>query len=95
MSDETPAELHERIVRGGAAKYHDANAAKGKLFARERVRLLVDDGSFVEDGAFANALAPDLPADGVITGTATIDGRPVAYAAPHGQRLDWFSGGAA
>jgi methylmalonyl-CoA decarboxylase subunit alpha len=81
VSDETPAELHERIVRGGAAKYHDANAAKGKLFARERVRLLVDDGSFVEDGAFANALAPDLPADGVITGTATIDGRPVALLA--------------
>ncbi|HTC70352.1 MAG TPA: acyl-CoA carboxylase subunit beta [Acidothermaceae bacterium] len=81
MSDETPSELHERIVRGGAAKYHEANAAKGKLFARERVRLLVDDGSFVEDGAFANALAPDLPADGVITGTATIDGRPVALLA--------------
>jgi acetyl-CoA carboxylase carboxyltransferase component len=81
VSDETPSELHERIVRGGAAKYHEANAAKGKLFARERVRLLVDDGSFVEDGAFANALAPDLPADGVITGTATIDGRPVALLA--------------
>ena len=81
MSDETPSELHERIVRGGAAKYHEANAAKGKLFARERVRLLVDDGSFVEDGAFANALAADLPADGVITGTATIDGRPVALLA--------------
>jgi acetyl-CoA carboxylase carboxyltransferase component len=81
VSDETPSELHERIVRGGAAKYHEANAAKGKLFARERVRLLVDDGSFVEDGAFANALAADLPADGVITGTATIDGRPVALLA--------------
>jgi methylmalonyl-CoA decarboxylase subunit alpha len=79
--DATAAELRARIVAGGAAKYHEANAAKGKLFARERVRLLVDEGSFVEDGAFANALAPDLPADGVITGTATIDGRPVALLA--------------
>src|SRR5438045_5434922 len=62
---------------GGAPKYHEANATKGKLFARERIALLVDDGSFVEDGLFANALVEDLPADGVGTGTATIDGRPV------------------
>jgi acetyl-CoA carboxylase carboxyltransferase component len=75
------AELRESIERGGAKKYHDANAAKGKLFARERIGLLVDTGSFVEDGVYANALAGDLPADGVITGTATIDGRPVALMA--------------
>ena len=74
-------ELRERVERGGAEKYHAANAAKGKLFARERVRLLVDEGSFVEDGAFANVAAVDLPADGVVTGTATIDGRPVALMA--------------
>jgi acetyl-CoA carboxylase carboxyltransferase component len=75
------AELRETIERGGAPKYHEANAAKGKLFARERIRLLVDAGSFVEDGAYANALAGDLPADGVVTGTATIAGRPVALMA--------------
>jgi acetyl-CoA carboxylase carboxyltransferase component len=75
------AELRENVESGGAPKYHDANAAKGKLFARERIRLLVDAGSFVEDGLYANALAGDLPADGVITGTATIDGRPVALMA--------------
>jgi acetyl-CoA carboxylase carboxyltransferase component len=75
------AELRARVERGGAAKYHEANAGKGKLFARERVRLLVDEGSFVEDGVFANVAAPDLPADGVVTGTATIDGRPVALMA--------------
>jgi methylmalonyl-CoA decarboxylase subunit alpha len=74
-------ELTDRIRAGGAEKYHASNAAKGKLFARERVRLLVDEGSFVEDGRFANALAGDLPADGVITGTARIDGRPVALMA--------------
>ena len=74
-------EYQSRIRQGGATKYHEANAAKGKLFARERIRLLVDADSFVEDGEFANALAGDLPADGVITGTAHIDGRPVALMA--------------
>ncbi|HEU5033721.1 MAG TPA: acyl-CoA carboxylase subunit beta [Mycobacteriales bacterium] len=74
-------DLEQQIRAGGAPKYHEANAAKGKLFARERIRLLVDDGSFVEDGLFANALAGDLPADGVVTGTATVDGRPVCLMA--------------
>jgi len=51
------------------------------MFARDRIGLLADEGSFTEDGAFANVLADGLPADGVITGTATIDGRPVALMA--------------
>ena len=41
MSDDvapTAAQLRERIEAGGAAKYHEANASKGKLFARDRVR---------------------------------------------------------
>jgi acetyl-CoA carboxylase carboxyltransferase component len=75
------AELRKRIDAGGAAHYHEANAAKGKLFARERISLLTDADSFVEDAAFANVLAGDLPADGVVTGTATIDDRPVALLA--------------
>src|SRR4051812_39699864 len=75
------ADLRDGILAGGAAKYHAANAEKGKLFARERVKLLVDDGSFVEDGLFANAMAGDLPADGVVTGTATVEGRPVCVMA--------------
>jgi acetyl-CoA carboxylase carboxyltransferase component len=74
-------ELRERVLAGGAARYHEANTAKGKLFARERVARLVDPGSFVEDGQLANVLAGDLPADGVITGSATIDGRPVCLMA--------------
>jgi methylmalonyl-CoA decarboxylase subunit alpha len=72
---------HERALAGGAPKYHEANTAKGKLFARDRVAYLVDEGSFVEDGLFANALADGLPADGVVTGTARIDGRPVCLMA--------------
>jgi acetyl-CoA carboxylase carboxyltransferase component/DNA-binding response OmpR family regulator len=75
------AELRETIERGGADRYHEAAAAKGKLFARERIAALVNEGSFTEDGRYANALADGLPADGVVTGTATIDGRPVALMA--------------
>ncbi len=74
-------DLRATVARGGAAKYHEANAAKGKLFARERIALLVDAGTFVEDGMLANVLAGDLPADGVITGSARIDGRPVCLMA--------------
>src|SRR5499433_4423297 len=66
---------------GGARKYHQAAEAAGKLFARERIALLIDEGSFVEDGRYANVLADGLPADGVITGTATVDGRPVCLMA--------------
>jgi acetyl-CoA carboxylase carboxyltransferase component len=75
------AGLRGKIEKGGAARYHEAAAAAGKLFARDRIALLVDDGSFTEDGAFANVLADGLPADGVITGTAAIAGRPVALMA--------------
>ncbi len=82
MPQHPPVEdLRAQVVRGGAAKYHDANAAKSKLFARERIALLVDDGSFVEDGQLANVLAGDLPADGVVTGSATVEGRPVCLMA--------------
>jgi len=62
-------------------KQHD----KGKLTARERVELLVDEGSFDEIGMFVKHRATDFgldkqnfPGDGVITGFAKIDGKPVA-----------------
>ena len=75
------ADVRSRIARGGAPRYHEQAAAAGKMFARDRIAQLVDAGSFTEDGAFANVLADGLPADGVITGTATIAGRPVALMA--------------
>ncbi|MGH8866480.1 MAG: acyl-CoA carboxylase subunit beta [Actinomycetes bacterium] len=75
------ADLKASVEKGGAPRYHEANAGRGKLFARERIRLLVDEGSFVEDGVFANVTAGDLPADGVVTGSATVDGRPVCLMA--------------
>jgi acetyl-CoA carboxylase carboxyltransferase component len=74
-------EVRKRVLGGGAEKYHRANAGKGKMFARDRVARLVDEGSFVEDGLYANALADGLPADGVITGAATVAGRPVCVMA--------------
>src|SRR5881392_1311177 len=49
---------------------------------RERLARLLDAAdSFVEDGLLANALAGDLPADGVVTGTGTVGGRTVAVMA--------------
>src|SRR5438477_8766925 len=80
FDDKLKAEL-ARIEKGGAPKYHQKNAETGKLFARERVRLLLDEGSFVEDGALANARDPELPADGVITGLGKMGGRVVAVMA--------------
>ncbi len=74
-------EVRARIEQGGAARYHEAAAARGKLFARDRIAFLADKGSFTEDGRYANVLAAGLPADGVITGTAAIGGRPVALMA--------------
>src|SRR5438105_13971696 len=84
-----PPDLHQRLraeieraQAGGAPKYHRKNAQEGKLFCRERLRLLFDEGSdFVEDGLYANATAGDLPADGVVTGIGRVHGRPVAVMA--------------
>ena len=70
-----------RIARGGAARYHERLAAQGKLFARERLRRLFDAGAEIEDGLYARAGEPDLPADAVVTGIGRIDGRPVAFMA--------------
>ena len=79
--DKKLEETLARVEKGGAPKYHQKNAETGKLFARDRIAKLVDPGSFREDAALANNLEPDLAADGVVTGTATIDGRLVAIMA--------------
>jgi acetyl-CoA carboxylase carboxyltransferase component len=74
-------EKRERIRAGGSPSAHEKLAAEKKLFARRRIELLFDAGSFVEDGAFANARAGDLPADGVVTGQGRIEGRPACVMA--------------
>ncbi|MCB1249529.1 MAG: acyl-CoA carboxylase subunit beta [Acidimicrobiales bacterium] len=70
-----------RALEGNLAKVGDKLAQQGKLFVRERLDLVLDPGSFVEDALLANAAADDLPADGVVTGTGTVDGRPVCVMA--------------
>ncbi len=72
---------HERIRSGGAPKYHEKLKEDKKLFARERLRLLLDPGFEVEDGAFANALDQTLPSDGVVCGVGKIQGKTVCFMA--------------
>ena len=80
-SDRQLKDALARIEKGGAAKYHEKNAEQGKLFARARIARLVDAGSFIEDAELANNMDAELPADGVITGTAMIAGRTAAVMA--------------
>src|SRR3954469_24152378 len=82
MTDQN--EIHkrrERALAGNLEKDRAKLAAANKLFVRDRLALLLDDESFVEDALLANALADDLPADGVVTGTGRIEGRPVCVMA--------------
>lgn len=72
---------HQRIKAGGAPKYHEKLKEEKKLFARERLRLLLDPGFEVEDGAFANNLDKGLAADGVICGVGKIQGKTVCFMA--------------
>ncbi|MDA3128571.1 acyl-CoA carboxylase subunit beta [Aliibacillus thermotolerans] len=74
-------ELSARIERGGAEKYHEKNKEKGKLFVRDRLKLLLDDGIVSEDGKFANNQKEDLAADGVVTGTGYVNGQLVCFMA--------------
>ena len=77
---ERSRKLREKAVAGGT-RYLPKLREQNKLTVRERLDLLLDAGSFVEDGLFANVLAEDLPADGVVTGLGTIGGRRVAIMA--------------
>src|SRR2546421_3774090 len=77
---ERDRELREKALEGGT-RYLPKLREQHKLTARERLAILLDEGSFVEDGLFANVMADDLPADGVVTGLGTIEGRQVAVMA--------------
>ena len=88
---ELTEQLHERRGRarlGGGAEKVEKQHAAGKLTARERIDLLVDEGTFVEIGLQGRphysqpAMAGrDAPADGVVTGWGDVDGRPCAIVA--------------
>ncbi len=83
MTSEAIRRARERALEGNLHKEADKLARQGKLFVRDRLDLLLDEGSFVEDALLANANAPtdDLPADGVVTGRGLVDGRPVCVMA--------------
>lgn len=73
-----------QALLGGGADRIASQHKKGKLTARERVDLLVDEGSFEEIGMFVEHRSKDFglekeiyPGDGVITGYGTINGRAV------------------
>lgn len=66
---------------GGPERHHAKTAEQGKLPVRQRVDLLLDEGSFVEEALLANWDQEGLGADGVVTGTGLVDGRPVALMA--------------
>jgi acetyl-CoA carboxylase carboxyltransferase component len=76
--------LREQAQLGGGQRRIDAQHAKGKLTARERLELLLDPGSFVEIDQFVTHRATDFGladeryfGDGVVTGYGRIDGRLV------------------
>jgi len=83
-SDRAEQELAERraeALSGGGSRYHEGLARAGKLFVRRRLELLLDPGSFVENGLLARTMDGGLAADAVITGMGRVDGRPVAVIA--------------
>ena len=81
------AEMEKRraaAVLGGGQKRIDAQHAKGKLTARERLDVLLDEGSFEEYDTYVEHNCVDfgmpgntIPGDGVVTGSGTINGRLV------------------
>lgn len=82
-ADDPRAELLARAARarrGGATRYHERLRADGKYFVRDRLAMLLDEGSFLESGLLART-ADDLPADAIVTGLGTVGGRPVCVIA--------------
>jgi propionyl-CoA carboxylase beta chain len=87
-SAEAPLErlrrMREAALEGGGPERVAAQHKKGKLTARERIEFLVDEGSFVELDRFVTHRCDDFGmqeqqplGDGVVTGHALVDGRPI------------------
>ena len=80
-------EARSKVEAGGGEARLQKQRDRGKMTARERVEALVDDDTFQETGAFRKNRTTtfgmdkaDMPADGVVTGSATVLGRPVHLA---------------
>src|SRR6056297_3362354 len=77
-------ELREQAKLGGGEKRIESQHSKGKHTARERIDILLDEGSFEEYDMFVTHRSHDFGlenqvylSDGVVTGHGTIDGRVV------------------
>lgn len=79
------SEKREKVLKMGGEERIRKQHEEGKLTARERIEVLLDPGSFNEINPFVEKRNTDfglekmdLPADGVVTGYGTVDGRPIA-----------------
>jgi acetyl-CoA carboxylase carboxyltransferase component len=81
MSDRGKIAAAREATLAPPAKAAAKLASQNKLYVRDRIALLFDEGSFVEDSQLANANAAGLPADGVVTGQGLVDGRPALVVA--------------
>jgi methylmalonyl-CoA decarboxylase subunit alpha len=83
MSDGEDRYHAERArIEQGHVKYRDKLRAEGKMFVRDRLKLLLDPGTeFQEDWLFARNQEADTPADGVVTGVGKVGGKTVCIMA--------------
>ncbi|WP_453997133.1 acyl-CoA carboxylase subunit beta [Bacillus nitroreducens] len=79
--DQRLIEKGKEIEAGGHEKYHQKLKEQNKLFVRDRLALLFDQGIYQEDGKFANNTAENLPADGVVTAIGKVNGQQVCVMA--------------
>ena len=73
--------IRSRALQGNLERRPRSSLAAQAVRPRPARRCCSTTDSFVEDGLLANALADDLPADGVVTGVGRVDGRPVCVMA--------------
>ncbi|MGE6629399.1 acyl-CoA carboxylase subunit beta [Bacillus sp. NPDC077027] len=76
-SIESLKKWREKAIQGGGEKRLKRQEAKGKLSARKRIELLLDEQSFMEIQSFAEGGSSNKAGDGVIIGTGCIHGQPV------------------
>jgi acetyl-CoA carboxylase carboxyltransferase component len=74
-------EARRRALAGGPEHHREKAREQGKLPVRERVGMLLDEGSLAEEALLANWEEDGLGADGVVTGVGRIEGRTVALMA--------------
>ena len=77
-------DMKSKALAGGGQDKLAAQREKGKLTARDRIDLFVEEGSFIEDGSYVKGRADNFgldktkfPGDGVVTGTGKVNGRQV------------------